>query len=232
MAEAGAAKTNAAKAGLTKAGATSQAAEAGAVKAGMTGAGATEAGAVVAGMTGTGATETGAAVAGMAGTEATGAGAAVAGMEGSGATGGGAAVAGMAGTGATEAGAVRTGMAEAGALETECCEVVEVHEDLLKIVKETMPDEEELNDLADLFKVFGDYTRIRILFVLFEAEVCVCDLAQALNMTQSAISHQLKILKQNRLVKSRREGKSIFYSLADEHVRTIIGKGREHIEED
>ena len=102
----------------------------------------------------------------------------------------------------------------------------------MKIVKETMPDEEELNDLADLFKVFGDYTRIRILFVLFEAEVCVCDLAQALNMTQSAISHQLKILKQNRLVKSRREGKSIFYSLADEHVRTIIGKGREHIEED
>lgn len=202
MAEAGAAKTNAAKAGLTKAGATSEAAEAGAVVAGMTGAGATETGA------------------------------AKAGMEGSGATGGGAAVAGMAGTGATEAGAVRTGMAEAGVLETECCEVVEVHEDLLKIVKETMPDEEELNDLADLFKVFGDYTRIRILFVLFEAEVCVCDLAQALNMTQSAISHQLKILKQNRLVKSRREGKSIFYSLADEHVRTIIGKGREHIEED
>lgn len=232
MAEAGAAKTNAAKASLTKAGATSEAAEAGAAKAGMTGAGATETGAAKAGMAETGATEAGAAVAGMAGTEATGAGAAVAGMEGSGATGGGAAVAGMAGTGATEAGAVRTGMAEAGVLETECCEVVEVHEDLLKIVKETMPDEEELNDLADLFKVFGDYTRIRILFVLFEAEVCVCDLAQALNMTQSAISHQLKILKQNRLVKSRREGKSIFYSLADEHVRTIIGKGREHIEED
>lgn len=217
MAEAGAAKTNAAKAGLTKAGATSQAAEAGAAVAGMTGAGATEAGAAVAGMTGTGATEAGAAVTGMTGT---------------GATEVGAAVTGRAGAGATEAGVVRTGMAEAGALETECCEVVEVHEDLLKIVKETMPDEEELNDLADLFKVFGDYTRIRILFVLFEAEVCVCDLAQALNMTQSAISHQLKILKQNRLVKSRREGKSIFYSLADEHVRTIIGKGREHIEED
>ena len=217
MAEAGAAKTNAAKAGLTKAGATSQAAEAGAAVAGMTGAGATEAGAAVAGMTGTGATEVGAAVTGRAG---------------AGATEAGAAKAGRAGVGATEAGVVRTGMAEAGALETECCEVVEVHEDLLKIVKETMPDEEELNDLADLFKVFGDYTRIRILFVLFEAEVCVCDLAQALNMTQSAISHQLKILKQNRLVKSRREGKSIFYSLADEHVRTIIGKGREHIEED
>lgn len=217
MAEAGAAKTNAAKAGLTKAGATSQAAEAGAVKAGMAGTGVTEAGAAVAGMTGTGATEAGAVRTGMA--EA-------------GATEAGAAMAGMTGAGATEAGAVRTGMAEAGVLETECCEVVEVHEDLLKIVKETMPDEEELNDLADLFKVFGDYTRIRILFVLFEAEVCVCDLAQALNMTQSAISHQLKILKQNRLVKSRREGKSIFYSLADEHVRTIIGKGREHIEED
>ena len=232
MAEAGAAKTNAAKAGLTKAGATSQAAEAGAVKAGMAGTGVTEAGAAVAGMTGTGATEAGAVKADMAEAGATEAGAAMAGMTGAGATEAGAAVAGMTGTGATEAGAVRTGMAEAGALETECCEVVEVHEDLLKIVKETMPDEEELNDLADLFKVFGDYTRIRILFVLFEAEVCVCDLAQALNMTQSAISHQLKILKQNRLVKSRREGKSIFYSLADEHVRTIIGKGREHIEED
>lgn len=183
-----------------------------------------------------GAAKTNAAKAGLtkagATSQAAEAGAAVAGMTGAGATEAGAAVAGMTGTGATEAGAVRTGMAEAGALETECCEVVEVHEDLLKIVKETMPDEEELNDLADLFKVFGDYTRIRILFVLFEAEVCVCDLAQALNMTQSAISHQLKILKQNRLVKSRREGQSIFYSLADEHVRTIIGKGREHIEED
>ena len=232
MAEAGTAKTNAAKAGLTKAGATSQAAEAGAAVAGMAGTGVTEAGAAVAGMTGTGATEAGAVKADMAEAGATEAGAAMAGMTGAGATEAGAAVAGMTGTGATEAGAVKADMAEAGALETECCEVVEVHEDLLKIVKETMPDEEELNDLADLFKVFGDYTRIRILFVLFEAEVCVCDLAQALNMTQSAISHQLKILKQNRLVKSRREGKSIFYSLADEHVRTIIGKGREHIEED
>ncbi len=114
----------------------------------------------------------------------------------------------------------------------ECCETIEVHEELLKIVEETMPDETELYDLAELFKVFGDSTRIRILFVLFEAEVCVCDLAQALNMTQSAISHQLKILKQNKLVKNRREGKSIFYSLADDHVRTIIAMGREHIEED
>lgn len=113
----------------------------------------------------------------------------------------------------------------------ECCEITEVHQDLLRIVNETMPSEEELYDLAELFKVFGDSTRIRILYVLFEAEVCVCDLAATLNMTQSAISHQLKILKQSRLVKSRREGKSIFYSLADAHVRTIISQGMEHIEE-
>lgn len=112
-----------------------------------------------------------------------------------------------------------------------CCDAFEVHENLLKIVREKMPEETEAYDLAELFKVFGDSTRIRILFVLFEAEVCVCDLAQALNMTQSAISHQLKILKQNKLVKSRREGKSVFYSLADGHVRTIIAQGREHIEE-
>lgn len=116
--------------------------------------------------------------------------------------------------------------------DCECCESIEIHEYLLKIVNETMPDENELYDLAELFKVFGDSTRIRILYVLFEAEVCVCDLAQALNMTQSAISHQLRILKQNKLVKNRREGKSIFYSLADDHVRSIIAQGREHIEED
>ena len=114
---------------------------------------------------------------------------------------------------------------------SECCEAVEVHEELLKIVREKLPAEESLLDLAELFKVFGDSTRIRILFVLFEAEVCVCDLAEALNMTQSAISHQLSILKRNKLVKSRREGKSMFYSLADDHVRTIVSQGMEHIEE-
>ena len=116
--------------------------------------------------------------------------------------------------------------------EPVCCETVEVHEDLLRIVEQTMPEETELYDLAELFKVFGDSTRIRILFVLFESEMCVCDIAQLLNMTQSAISHQLRILKQNKLVKSRREGKSIFYSLADGHVSTIIAQGRDHIEED
>ena len=116
--------------------------------------------------------------------------------------------------------------------EPVCCETVEVHEALLRIVEQTMPEETELYDLAELFKVFGDSTRIRILFVLSSAEVCVCDLARVLNMTQSAISHQLRILKQNKLVKSRREGKSIFYSLADGHVSTIIAQGRDHIEED
>ena len=115
--------------------------------------------------------------------------------------------------------------------EIECCDMFETHEELLKTVNEKMPAEEELYDLAELFKVFGDSTRIRILFVLFEAEVCVCDLAEALNMTQSAISHQLKILKQSKLVVGRREGKQVFYSLADDHVRTIIDQGREHIEE-
>ena len=116
--------------------------------------------------------------------------------------------------------------------EIECCEDHEIHEELLKIVNEKMPDEETLYDLAELYKIFGDSTRVRILFVLTESEVCVCDLAQALNMTQSAISHQLKILKQSKLIKNRREGKSIFYSLADEHVRSILELGLEHIEEE
>ncbi len=115
--------------------------------------------------------------------------------------------------------------------DVECCDSVCIHEELLQKVTAQMPKEEELYDLAELFKVFGDSTRIRILFVLFEAEVCVCDLAEALQMTQSAVSHQLKILKQAKLVKNRREGKSMFYSLADDHVRAIIGQGLEHIEE-
>ena len=97
--------------------------------------------------------------------------------------------------------------------QIECCDCNEIHEDLLKIVNDTMPEETELYDLAELFKVFSDSTRIRILFVLFEAEVCVCDLAKVLNMTQSAISHQLRILKANKLVNSRREGKSVFIHL-------------------
>lgn len=116
--------------------------------------------------------------------------------------------------------------------DCDCCDSVEIHRDLLEIVDQKMPEEEVLYDLAELFKIFGDSTRIRILFVLFEAEVCVCDLAETLHMTQSAVSHQLRILKQNKLVRSRREGKSVFYSLADGHVRAIIDQGLEHVEED
>lgn len=113
----------------------------------------------------------------------------------------------------------------------ELCEQEEVHEEVLSVIKSKLPKEEDMYELAELFKVFGDSTRIRILFVLFEAEVCVCDLAATLNMTSSAVSHQLNILKRCKLIKSRREGKSVFYSLADNHVRTIISQGLDHIEE-
>ena len=111
----------------------------------------------------------------------------------------------------------------------EICEDNTVHADLVSRVQ--MLDEEELADLAELFKVFGDSTRIKILYALFEEELCVCDIAEVLNMTISAVSHQLRILKQNKLVKNRREGKSIFYSLDDDHVKKIIAMGKEHIEE-
>ena len=94
-----------------------------------------------------------------------------------------------------------------------------------------MPPEETLFDLAELFKVFGDSTRVKILYVLFESEMCVCDIAQLLGMTQSAISHQLQVLKKSKLVKSLRKGKTVFYSLADDHVRTIFGQGMEHVAE-
>lgn len=98
-------------------------------------------------------------------------------------------------------------------------------------IRDKMPDESELYELADLFKVFGDSTRIKILYVLFENEMCVYDIANILNMTQSAISHQLRILKQNRLVKFRKEGRNVLYTLADEHVFTILRQGIEHVEE-
>lgn len=111
------------------------------------------------------------------------------------------------------------------------CEESVVHGELCERVARTMPDSACVEALAELFKVFGDATRMRILFVLFEAEVCVCDLSRVLGMTVSAISHQLKILRSSKLVKSRREGKSIFYSLADDHVRTVIAQGMEHVTE-
>ena len=115
--------------------------------------------------------------------------------------------------------------------DVEHCDVVHKHADVVLKVHREMPDDDELYDLAELFKVFGDSTRIRILFALFEEEMCVCDIAESLNMTQSAISHQLKILKQSKLVGNRREGKQIVYFLADDHVRTIIDQGINHIEE-
>ncbi|MCD8130884.1 MAG: metalloregulator ArsR/SmtB family transcription factor [Lachnospiraceae bacterium] len=106
-----------------------------------------------------------------------------------------------------------------------------VHEDVVRKVLEDQPAEEYLYDLAELFKVFGDTTRIRILYALFVSELCVGDIAQLLNLSQPAVSHQLKILKDAKLVKFRREGKIIFYSLDDDHVRTIISMGMEHVEE-
>ena len=105
----------------------------------------------------------------------------------------------------------------------ECCEFLSIHEEIIQRVQEQMPDEEVLYDLAELYKVFGDSTRMKIMYVLF---------AQLLNMSQSAISHQLRVLKQSKLVKARREGKVVFYSLADDHVRTIVNQGMEHILED
>ena len=111
------------------------------------------------------------------------------------------------------------------------CEYMHVHDEIVNSVRANMPDEEKLFDLSEFYKVFGDSTRIKILYVLFEAELCVCDIAQLLSMTVSAISHQLRVLKNARLVKQRRDGKTVFYSLADEHVRTIISMGIEHIEE-
>ena len=110
--------------------------------------------------------------------------------------------------------------------DAEKCDCIHVHEDIVEKVEEKMPQDEQLADLAEFFRIFGDATRIRILYVLMCSEMCVCDIATLLGMTQSAISHQLRVL-----VKSRREGKSIFYSLADGHIKTILSQGIEHINE-
>ena len=115
--------------------------------------------------------------------------------------------------------------------DIERCGFLCVHEDTVNQVLREMPDDETLYDLAELFKVFGDSTRVKILYALFEAELCVCDIAQMLNLTQSAVSHQLRVLKISRLVKPRKDGKTVFYSLADDHVRKIIAQGMEHINE-
>ncbi|WP_026891733.1 ArsR/SmtB family transcription factor [Lacrimispora aerotolerans] len=111
------------------------------------------------------------------------------------------------------------------------CDFICVHESVVSQVLNVMPKEQELLDLAEFYKVFGDATRIKILYVLSQSEMCVCDLANLLQMGQSAISHQLRVLKQMRLVKFRREGKTVFYSLADGHIETILAQGMEHISE-
>ncbi len=115
--------------------------------------------------------------------------------------------------------------------EMDRCDCEVIHEDIVNLVRSKMPLEETLYDLAELFKVFGDSTRIKILWALDEAEMCVCDIAWLLNMTQSAISHQLRVLKQANLVRNRKEGKIVFYSLIDEHVKQIFNQGLEHTRE-
>ena len=105
------------------------------------------------------------------------------------------------------------------------------HSELLKKIKKDMPADELLQDLGDLFKIFGDTARIKIMYALYEDEMCVCAISELLNMTQSAISHQLKTLKDANLVSARRDGKEIYYSLSDEHVKSIIAEGFEHITE-
>jgi ArsR family transcriptional regulator, lead/cadmium/zinc/bismuth-responsive transcriptional repressor len=119
-----------------------------------------------------------------------------------------------------------------GQPDVECCERTIIHEDIVRLVRSRMLQEAGLGDLADLFKIFADLTRVRILSALFENELCVCDIACLLDMTQSAISHQLRVLKQARLVRSRKAGKVVYYSLADEHVRQIIDQGLNHVHEE
>ena len=111
------------------------------------------------------------------------------------------------------------------------CAARETHPDRMNAAVGAMPDEDSLFALADLYKIFGDSTRLRILYVLYETELCVCDIAELCGMTVSAISHQLRILKQSRLVKYRKSGKSVFYSLDDEHVHSILAQGMEHLSE-
>lgn len=112
-----------------------------------------------------------------------------------------------------------------------CCGEDIVHQDVVEQVRERLPPDELLYDLAELFKMFGDSTRVKILYALLESELCVCDIAKLLDVTQSAVSHQLRVLKSGKLVKCRREGKTMFYSLADEHVVRILSQGMEHVEE-
>ena len=110
-----------------------------------------------------------------------------------------------------------------------CCEEPCVHGDVVDCVRAQLPPDEQLYDLAELFKIFGDSTRIKLLYALYESELCVCDISKLLGLTQSAVSHQLRVLKNSKLVKFRREGKTVYYSLADDHVIHILAQGMEHI---
>ena len=114
-------------------------------------------------------------------------------------------------------------------LESPCCEENLVHQDAVERVRNLLPQDETLYDLAELFKIFGDSTRVKILYALLESELCVCDIAKLMEVSQSAVSHQLRVLKASKLVKFRREGKTVYYSLADEHVIRILSQGMEHI---
>ena len=114
-------------------------------------------------------------------------------------------------------------------LESPCCEESLVHQDAVERVRNLLPQDETLYDLAELFKIFGDSTRVKILYALLESELCVCDIAKLMEGSQSAVSHQLRVLKASKLVKFRREGKTVYYSLADEHVIRILSQGMEHI---
>lgn len=113
--------------------------------------------------------------------------------------------------------------------EIPCCEENLVHTEAVRRVRELLPPDEQLYDLAELFKIFGDSTRVKILYALLEGELCVCDISSLMEVTQSAVSHQLRVLKNSKLVKCRREGKTVYYSLADSHVLHILDQGMEHI---
>lgn len=111
----------------------------------------------------------------------------------------------------------------------EQCKITLIHKDIVKVVKDEMPNESILYNLAEIFKVFGDTTRIKIIYSLFRNEMCVCDMAALIGTTQSAISHQLRVLKESKLVKYRKEGKIVYYSLDDEHVESILNEGLKHV---
>lgn len=116
-------------------------------------------------------------------------------------------------------------------MEMPRCAYLHAHDQTVSRVREGLPGEAELYELSELYKVFGDPTRLRILYVLFESDMCVCDLALLLQMGQSAVSHHLRVLKQAKLVTFRRDGKAVIYALADDHVRRILDQGMEHVKE-